>query len=519
MVVPGRSGAAYDDVTVLPLDTRQARIARRLLDSTTPTSADMLASDLDLSPRVVRYNLPSVEAFLRSGGVRLVRRRGVGVWLDGEHGSRQALLARLDESVGPSVVDATDRRARVIVGLLDAFPDPLRLETLELELAVSRPTVRRDVRAAETWLEGHRLHLRRRPGVGIVVLGSETEVRGGLLAILLESVPAHALADEAQMPSAVARRREPDPTGLAPFVKDLDLPTFRAILEPDVGDVDDQSLLTASVALAIAARRIGRGRPARLAGGRLRSLLDHPASEVAGRIAGRMAVAIGQPLGNADVAAITESLLGLVELADTRTLPGTRELRLIDRIVTSAAERLHPSLAEDTQLRESLLEHLHRLRVRLRYGIPVSNPLQSEVRSRYPEVYAAATEVLAEVGSVGGIAIPSEEVSFLTMYLAGSLERHRLRPKFRVTVVCPAGMATAWILVSRLLAEFPQVEIAQVVSKAAFELEPGAPATDLIVSTVPLDGSEDVGPSLVVSPLLRERDVRRLSRILGTPAH
>ena len=519
MVVPARAGAAYDGRSVLPLDTRQARIARRLLDGTAPTNVDTLASEVDLTPRVVRYNLPSVEGFLRAGGIRLVRRRGVGVWLDGTAASRRALLARLDERVGPPVVDAADRRARVIVALLDAFPDPVRLETLEHALAVSRPTVRRDVRGAESWLEGHRLHVGRRPGVGIVVLGSETEVRGGLLAILLESVPAHDLADEAQMPSAAARRRDPATTGVAPFVRDLDLATFRAILESEVGDVDDRGLLTASVALAIAARRIRRGRPARLAGGRLRSLLDHPASEIAGRIAARMAIAIGQPLGNADVAAITEALLGLVELAETRTLPGTRELRLIDRIVTLSAERLHPSLADDTQLRDSLLEHLHRLRVRLRYGIPVSNPLQAEVRSRYPEVYAVATEILAEVGSVGGIAIPQEEVGFLTMYLAGSLERHRLRPKIRVTVVCPAGMATAWILVSRLLAEFPQVEIAQVVSKAAFELDPEGPATDLIVSTVPLERDDDVGPSLVVSPLLRERDVRRLSRILGAPAH
>lgn len=504
---------------MLPLDTRQARIARRLLDGTAPTSVDTLATELELTPRVVRYNLAAVEAFLRTSDVLLARRRGLGVWLEGEAGSRTTLIARLDATIGPPVVDAMDRRARVIVALLDAFPDPVRLESLEVELGVSRPTVRRDVRAAESWLESHRLHLRRRPGVGIVVLGSEIEVRGGLLATLIESVPAHALADSAEMPSAAARRRDPAPTGLAPFVASLDLPTFRAILEPEVGDVDDQGLLTASVALAIAARRVGRGRPARLAGGRLRSLLDHPASEIAARIAGRMAVAIGQPLGNADVAAITESLLGLVELAETHTLPGTRELRLIDRIVTLSAARLHPSLADDTQLRDSLLEHLHRLRVRLRYGIPLSNPLQNEVRLRYPEVYAAATEVLAEVGSVGGIAIPPEEVGFLTMYLAGSLERHRLRPKIRVTVVCPAGMATAWILVSRLLAEFPQIEIAHVVSKAAFELDPAGPATDLIVSTVPLERGQEVGPSLVVSPLLRERDVRRLSRILGAPAH
>jgi transcriptional antiterminator len=504
---------------LLPLDTRQARIARRLLDVSAPISVEVLAGELSLTPRVVRYNLPSVESFLRSGGLRLERRRGLGVWLHGTDDARRSLLARLDEAVGPPVVDATDRRPRVIVALLDAFPNAVRLETLEIALGVSRPTVRRDVRAAESWLEAHRLHLRRRPGVGIAILGSEIDVRGGLLAILLESLPARAIAESAQLHSATARERSPETTGLAPFLAQLDLPTFVAIIEPEVGEVDDQGLLTASVALAIAARRIRAGRQARLAGGRLRSLLDHPASETASRIAEGMSRVIGQPLAHHDIAAITESLLGLVELADTRRMAGTRELRLIDRIVTLAAERLHPSLRDDTQLRDSLLEHLQRLQIRLRYGIPVSNPLQHEVRTRYPEVFSVATQVIADVGSVGGIAIPPDEAGFLTMYLAGSLERHRLRPKIRVTVVCPAGMATAWILVSRLLAEFPQVEIAQVVSKAAFELDANAPATDLIVSTVPLGDDPDVGPSLVVSPLLHQRDVRRLSRILGAPAH
>ena len=88
--------------------------------------------------------------------------------------------------------------------------------------------------------------------------------------------------------------------------------------------------------------------------------------------------------------------------------------------------------------------------------------------------------------------MPVEEVGLLTMYLAGSLERHRLRPKVRVTVVCPAGMATAWILVSRLVAEFPQIEVIRVVSKAAFETEPGE-EPDLVVSTIPLDDLPGAG--------------------------
>ena len=44
-------------------------------------------------------------------------------------------------------------------------------------------------------------------------------------------------------------------------------------------------------------------------------------------------------------------------------------------------------------------------------------------------------------------------------------------------------------------------------------------ATDLVVSTVPLEDEVANLQTVVVSPLLRERDLRRLSRILGEPAH
>jgi len=57
-----------------------------------------------------------------------------------------------------------------------------------------------------------------------------------------------------------------------------------------------------------------------------------------------------------------------------------------------------------------------------------------------------------------------------------------------------------------------------VVSKTAFEKDVDMTLTDLVVSTVPL---EELGAvqTVVVSPLLRERDLRHLSRILGEPAH
>jgi transcriptional antiterminator len=227
----------------------------------------------------------------------------------------------------------------------------------------------------------------------------------------------------------------------------------------------------------------------------------------------------GLVLEETDVASITEFLLGFVDVGGRAAPADDDEMAAIDRLVNAAAQRLHPSLADDLQLRRSLAEHLRRLRVRLRYGLPVSNPLEQEVRERDPDVYQVASEIAAEVSPLGEDPIPADEIGFLTMYLAGSLERNRLRPKIRVTVVCPAGMATAWILVSRLLAVFPQVDVTRVVSRTAFERGPDDVETDVVVSTVPIDDDPDRAPAVVVSPLLRERDIRRLSRLLGEPTH
>ena len=124
----------------------------------------------------------------------------------------------------------------------------------------------------------------------------------------------------------------------------------------------------------------------------------------------------------------------------------------------------------------------------------MSNPLDQEVRQRYPDVYRVASDIVAALHPVGDAVVPQEEVGFLTMYLAGSLERNRLRPKVRITVVCPAGMATAWILVSRLSAEFPNIEITRVVSKTVFEKDVDLAATDLVVSY----GGSEIGNVLGV---------------------
>src|SRR5258706_5084476 len=99
-------------MSTLPLDTRQLGIARRLLETNGPASVDDLATELKLTDRMVRYNLASVESALADHGLKLARRRGVGIWVEGSQSDREDLLAALDSPTGPAVLDPTDRRGR-----------------------------------------------------------------------------------------------------------------------------------------------------------------------------------------------------------------------------------------------------------------------------------------------------------------------------------------------------------------------------------------------------------------------
>src|SRR2546425_7825136 len=248
---------------VVPLDSRQARITRMLLADRKPATLDAIATQLKLTTRIVRYTPPPVESYLRSAGLEVVRRRGVGIWVAGDDNRRRQTLTGLDPTTAPRVLAAEDRKLRALITLLDASPEPVELGDLGVELGASRPTVRRDVRATETWLEEHHLHLQRLPGVGVVVRGNEIEIRKGLLALILESLSAEALAASMQGPDGNGTANGETSSGtIEEFVSRLDLPTYRRILRDPLHGRDDDGPVAMGETLfgAIVARR-GRGGP------------------------------------------------------------------------------------------------------------------------------------------------------------------------------------------------------------------------------------------------------------------
>ncbi len=496
----------------VPLDTRVIRITRWLLSQDEARSTSHLAHDLGLSERVVRYRLSAAENYLRSHGAELRRQRGSGLSVVADAATRQRILDDLaDRDLAPRVYAPEEREHLLLDLLLWSWPDTISLDRLNDELEVSKTSARRDLRRCEPWLDRMGLPVVRRPGKGIALHGSEQRIRRALVQLLLEAVPNDVLTellttdfDDAELVQVRV------PAGLRDRFAALSIRECHKSLEASpltdrlaTGNSD----LVFTMYLAITEARYEAGSTLELVPGQLRSLRDHPVFDSVRLLADALADTGRQQLPDEEIAALAEYLLGLDALAEVPA-EGADHSDLLDTILAEASDNLHASLGADDELRRSLAMHLSRLQVRLRYGLPVHNPLLDEVIERYPDVHVVSQRVADLIGESLDATLPADEVGFITMYLSGAMERAHLRPRKQALVVCPSGMATAWVLVSRLQAEFPQLALAEVLSAPKYE-ERDTSNFDVVISTVPL--AEDSAPVVVVSPLLSSADVRVLS--------
>ena len=493
-----------------PLDSRVVRIVRWLLDQDDARSTSELAAALVLSERAVRYRLSAVQNFLSSHGGELLRQRGTGLSIIADDDARAAIVEDLDARTSAPRVYAPDERVHLLLDtLLWNYPDTVSLDRLHDDLEVSKTSARRDLRRCEPWLERMGLPVLRKPGQGIALHGSEQRVRRALVQLFLEAIPADVLDELTTRSSEGSQLLQVRvPAGLRERMESL------AILESSEtlrrSPLHDRLALGNSETLyglyvAISEARISQKRAIELEPGQFLSLIDHPASEAVRALTVELSEQGFSEFADGEVAGLTEYLLGFEALLSQTS--STKEVeRLAEDMLVIATERLHASLVDDDELRRSLTNHLTRLAVRIRYELPVHNPLVIEVAERYPDVQAVAEDLADLVSERIGSQISEDEVGFIAMYLSGALERGHLRPRKRAMVVCPSGMATAWVLVSRLQAEFPELALADVQSAASYE--DTSDIFDIVISTVPLDFSG--APVVVVSPLLSATDVRSI---------
>ena len=514
------------------LSSRCLDILSLLVASDQPVPAMDIGNQLNLSARMVRTSLGSATDWLGSKNVSLKQVPGRGLSLVGPDVSKRALAEAIWAYDQPLLWLSPSERVQIVLLTLCFAEHPTQVKELQETLNLSRTTVFGVLDVAAKWLHARGLQLVRRPHYGCMVIGDERNWRDAAVDLLQESAGRARLLALLQGLKTVVnlsfRTRAGMEETLSNVWMKLNIPLIKQLMAPLAQDfastLSDDGFIEVCIYLAVTAYRIRIGK----------SLDTVPDASKYARLTGRVSEArniaarLHQWSGIQLPAAETDWLaLRIAEASVLRAVSGPSQTqpglaidptirKTVERMVVQASLSLHPSLSADPELIRNIAMQLNSLlEPQLApTGQPLRSPILREVRTQYPYIYSVAQQSSSFLTEQLGFELSEGVIGNIAACLIAAMERLRQsdQPKKKVLVVCSEGAVTAWLLVSRLRAEFPDVEVADVISALELDGRETLDGIDVIISTIPLKIKNI--PSRQVNPLLGVEDCRRLKELL-----
>ncbi|MDP4155024.1 MAG: PTS sugar transporter subunit IIA, partial [Bacillota bacterium] len=157
---------------------------------------------------------------------------------------------------------------------------------------------------------------------------------------------------------------------------------------------------------------------------------------------------------------------------------------------------------------QRLYQHLKPAYFRMKYRIPITNPLLEQIKSEHKELYMIVKELLHPISSLLRITIPEEEIGFITMHFGALLKKPKqvMPEKKKAIVVCPSGISSSLMVKHQLESLFSEITVDQTLSLREFQ-DGEYDHYDLVFSTVRLKTSL---PCFYVKPIMTPSEKHNL---------
>jgi len=514
------------------LDSRSITILLDILKSSGPISAASIAERMRTTPRIIRSSLARIENWLARRNLTIRKQPGKGLSINLSDIERRQLIREVENITSYNLILTREERVRRLIIALLTAEEPLLVKCFAPNLGVSRPTLFNDLEDVEQWFLVHDLKLIRRRGYGFMVQGSELKIRTALESVLFDTNKQIAILSSTQGRFlAESQAHNPgmlDATQISNICAlPLDFSKSKFLVEKveelSAFRFTDSSFLTMALFFCILIARATAGKTLTEFPFTERDLLDTKEYSIAQQVSQIINEIYDLELNQNETANIAVHILGIKGLqvpgdilTNSNSIMKDEDVEIIlDDMIRDAAKLLHPTLTNDHQLRQGLLFHLKPAINRLHFGLPIQNPLLDEIRGQYAYVYWVAEKSAKNIENWLDTKVPDTEIGYLAMHFGAAMERLRSLSSSRVKVIiiCGGGCATAWMLVSRLAAEFPELDVVDI--KSAKDINDGEVDLEdvaLIITTVPLQHSKK--PIVEVTPLLSAEDKQLIHKIL-----
>lgn len=496
---------------MIHLSERARHILLKLIERPVCT-LDELAEELGSSQKTISVELADVERFLQqwAGDVQLDRRTGKGISLKITERQRNRLLhdLLLKKQIDRDISDSTGRVNYILLRLLQK-QGYLTVQDFCDELFISKGTAEKEIAAAEHILHENRIRLTKIRNRGMKLEGDERELR---------NLYAHLVTQQYETPYEV---------GLLPSFSNTEFyesfglrhvgaieTCIRAMREEYQLRFSDAAASNLVVHIAVAMRRIEQGKSIELGEERERRLQKR-SCKIAREIARQLENATQIVFPENEIIYLAMHLEGAKY--DVSNLSFSQEEengidglpKIIDRMLALMGERYHFDVSQDTEIKKGLLLHLQPAISRMRNRLSISNPCLTEIKQRYFSSFEMGIECYKLLTEAYGIPYNEDEIAYLAMHIQAMVERNRLGTvDYRVLVVCPFGVGTSQLIVSKLRARFQCFSALDVMSSVDAERLELKGKYDFIISTVPL-AEADI-PTIVVNPILSEAEMDKI---------
>lgn len=205
----------------------------------------------------------------------------------------------------------------------------------------------------------------------------------------------------------------------------------------------------------------------------------------------------------------TIQLLGL-SLGNRHVYDESRHLlfKLSEQLVFDFESKAAIVFEKKNEVIQTLYQHLKPAYFRMKYRIPINNPLLDQIKSEHQELYTIVKELLQPIGSLLSINIPDEEIGFITIHFGALLERPKqiMPEKKQAIVVCPSGISSSLMVKHQLESLFSEINVVKTLSLKEYKNE-NVEQYDLLFSTVEL---ESMLPCFYVKPIMTPNEKQRL---------
>ena len=490
---------------------RISKVLLYLLERDYPVPLKKIAEETGININTLRKDLDNIREVLANNGLNLIAKPNFGIKIEGNKLTKEKLREEMKRLKG-EFVGKEGKIWRIAIAFLVREKIPTIEEFSDL-LEISRPTAVEYIKSVKEWLLKKGITVVGKPGSGYQIEGSEEMIRDAIV----EAIKNFFGTDYETVALEFVQGKPVQNINGVIDSKNLDI--IKSFLDKvQLGikkEITEEDLFEIAIAVAVSIRRVRKGHTIEFDDKKLIEIIQNPVSKVLANSITTIEENFNVKFNDNEIAYLTSKFLeaktqSLEETETTLVSPKFRKIS--EKIVQLIDELLSIPLNKQDELISMLAHHLERTVEKIKMGIKIENPTSESLKKEYPAAYAVAGRVKKLIEEELHINIPEEEVGYIAMYIAASIEKIKQPTKRKVIVICPMGVVTSKLLCYKLTNEIPEIEIVKVGSVKDLQDSNLTQKIDLVISTVPLSGLKI--PFVTVSPLLRQEDQKLIKEAL-----